>query len=344
MKLDNTDFSRKKSEAERKAEKLKAIKDAEDVWKQQSGSGDEIALLYVALARAAGLKVWPMQVVDRSRAIFDPNYLSPSQLDDYIAVIEIDGKEVFLDPGQKMCPFGILHWKHALAGGFRLADKGAVLASTPNSNYKAAVVKRVADIEIDSEGAAKGTVRVAMIGPDALHWRHLALENDSEEVKKQFNEYIRDDVPDGIQADFDHFTGLDDYTVNLVATGKRFFLPGLFFESRGNHPFVAQERRTAPIDLRYAKMNQDDVVYHLPPGFAVEGAPQTADITWPDNALLRIRAAAKDGSVEVTRTFAYNYTLLYAREYNNLRDFYLKVASADQQQIVLTRAPVAKGN
>jgi hypothetical protein len=60
--------------------------------------------------------------------------------------------------------------------------------------------------------------------------------------------------------------------------------------------------------------------------------------------LLRIRAAAKDGSVEVTRTFAYNYTLLYAREYNNLRDFYLKVASADQQQIVLTRAPVAKGN
>jgi hypothetical protein len=76
MKLENTDFGRRKSEAERKAEKLKTVKDAEDVWTQQSGTGDQIALLYVALARAAGLKVWPMQVVDRSRAMFDPRYLN----------------------------------------------------------------------------------------------------------------------------------------------------------------------------------------------------------------------------------------------------------------------------
>jgi hypothetical protein len=95
MKLDNTRFTRRKSEAERKAGKLKAIKDAEDVWKQQSGSDDEITLLYVALARAAGLKVWPMQVTDRGRAIFDPRFLSVSQLDDYIAIVEIGGKEVY---------------------------------------------------------------------------------------------------------------------------------------------------------------------------------------------------------------------------------------------------------
>ena len=24
----------------------------------------------------------------------------------------LDGKDVYLDPGQKMCPFGLLHWKH----------------------------------------------------------------------------------------------------------------------------------------------------------------------------------------------------------------------------------------
>jgi hypothetical protein len=124
MKLDNTRFSRTKSEAERKAEKLKPIKDAEDVWKRQGGSDDEIALLYVALGRAAGLKVWPMQVVDRSRAFFDMRFLSVNQLDDYISIVELGGKDVYLDPGQKMCPFGILSWKHAVASGFRLSDKG----------------------------------------------------------------------------------------------------------------------------------------------------------------------------------------------------------------------------
>lgn len=57
MKLENTAFTRQKSKAERKKDKLKDIHKAEDVWKQKSGSDDDIALLYVALARAAGLKV-----------------------------------------------------------------------------------------------------------------------------------------------------------------------------------------------------------------------------------------------------------------------------------------------
>ena len=78
MKLDNTDFTREKTKAERKNEKLKQIKDAEDVWKQKSGSSDDIALLYVALARAAGLHAYPMQVVNRNHAIFDPTFLSTS--------------------------------------------------------------------------------------------------------------------------------------------------------------------------------------------------------------------------------------------------------------------------
>ena len=354
MKLDNTDFSRKKSEAELKAEQLKPIKNAEDVWKEQSGSGDEIALLYVALARAAGLKVWPFQVVDRSRALFDINYLSVSQLDDYIAVIELAGKEVFLDPGQKMCPFGSLHWKHTLASGLRLADKGAVIATTPPNTYTTAIVKRVGDIAIGPDGTVKGTVSVAMIGPDALHWRQLALQNDPEEIKKRFSEYFRDQVPDGVNSDFQRFTGLDDPNRDLIATltiegnlgtatAKRSFLPGMFFASRASHPFVAQDKRVTPVDVHYAKMDADDVVYRLPDGFTVESTPQTADLAWPNNAMLRIVTTVKDGSVEVKRTLAHNYTLLRPNDYSDLHGFYLKVAAADQQQVVLTRSVEAKG-
>jgi hypothetical protein len=353
--LDNTDFSRKKSEAERKAEKTKAIRNAEDVWKQQSGTSDELALLYVALARAAGLKVWPMQVVDRSRSVFDANYMSASQLDDYIAVIELGGKEVFLDPGQKMCPFGLLHWKHTVAAGLRLADKGAIVANTPPNIYNTAIEKRVGDIQLGPNGSVKGTVTIAMIGPDALHWRQMALENDPEEVQKRFIERLRGELPEGIQPEFDRFVGLDDPNQNFVgyakvsgslgtATGKRAFLPGMFFESRGGHPFAREEKRVTPVDVHYAKMAVDDVIYHLAPGLTVESAPQTADTTWPDHAVLRIVTAVKEGAVEVKRSLAYNFPLLENKEYNDLHAFYQKVAAADQQQIVLTRAPVAKGN
>jgi hypothetical protein len=355
MKLENTAFTREKSKAERKKEKLKDIKKAEDVWKQQAGSDDDIALLYVALARAADLNVSAMKVVDRNRAMFDRTYLSTYQLDDIIVILNLGGKELYLDPGQKMCPFGSLHWKHSWATGLKFAGKTAVYVTTPGITYKDSQVKRVAELDIDEAGSVKGIVRFIMTGPEALYWRQLALENDEEEVKKQFNESMRAYLPEGVQADFDHFLGLSDYELYLMGivnvsgnigstTGKHFFLPGLFFESRAKHPFVAQDKRIIPIDVHYPEFDQDEVTYNLPPGFTVESAPQDTSNTWPDHATLKIHSTAKGGSVTVLRNLAYNFTLLDPKEYPNLHDFYLKVAAADQAQLVLTRAPVAKGN
>ena len=355
QKLENTRFTRRKSEAERKKEKLKNINKAEDVWKQQRGTDDEIALLYASLARAAGLQVWPMQVVDRSRAFFDSSYLSTGQLDDFIVVVELGGKDVYLDPGQKMCPFGLLHWKHTIATGFRLSEKTAVIATTPASAFKETAMKRVANLAIDEMGGVKGSAAFIMTGQEALYWRQLLLKNDEEEVKKQFIESIQDEFPEGVQAEFDHFQGLDDSSNNLssfvrisgnlgTVTGKHLILPGLFFESRAMHPFVAQDKRLTPIDLHFAKMEQDNVTLHLPTGYTVESAPQTPDITWSSQAALRIHSAVKDGSVEVVRVFAHGFAVLDPKEYGDLHDFYLKVAAADQQQLVLTRTPAAKGN
>ena len=39
-----------------------------------------------------------------------------------------------------------------------------------------------------------------------------------------------------------------------------------------------------------------------------------------------------------------DFTFAKPEEYQDLRGFYQKIAAADQQQLVLTRTPVAKGN
>jgi hypothetical protein len=249
----------------------------------------------------------------------------------------------------------LLSWKHSLASGLRETEKGATLATTPASTYNTNIVQRVGQLTVDPAGAVTGTVRFVMSGPDALRWRQLALENDQDEVKKQFNESVKDEVPDGAQAEFDHFIGLTDYDTNLIAvvnvtgnigtsTGKHFFLPGFFFQSRAKLPFVAQDSRTTPVDVHYAKMEQDDITYHLPAGLTVESAPQAANAGWPSHAMLKTASKATGDDVNVTRTLAYNFTLLDPKEYHDLHDFYQKVATADQQQLVLTHAQVAKGN
>ncbi|MFZ1938560.1 MAG: DUF3857 domain-containing protein [Terracidiphilus sp.] len=356
LKLDNTDFSRVKSEAERKKEKLKEISLAEDVWKQQSGNGYAIALLYAAMARAAGLKAWPMRVVNRDDALFDIGDLEVSQFDDYVVRLVIDGKDIWTDPAEKMCPFGSLFWTHTLAGGLRMNENGAEIANTPAAAYKDNLVQNVADLSVDADGNVTGTARILLSGADAVYWRQVALKDGEDEAKKRFIEDQRGDLPEGIQADFDHFINLDNIDGNLMAvvkisgqmgtaTGKRYLLPGLFFESRAKHPFVAQVKRDTPIDVHYPKMEQEVVSYDLPAGYTVESSPVSSDVTWPGYGALRIKSETKaDGTLEVSRVFARGFTLLGPESYNNLHDFYQKLAAADQQQIVLLRNPAAKGN
>lgn len=355
MKLENTDFTRAKTKAELKQVKMKPVKDAEDVWTRKSGSSDEIALLYLAMARAAGLQAYPMQVVNRSRAIFDPHYLSTYQLDDYLVSLTLGGKDIIVDPGQKMCPFGLLHWKHTLASGMRGSAKDTLYSTTGAETYDHSKIQRIADLTVDADGNVTGTARFILTGEEALRWRQIWVENDVDEVKKQFTEYVRATVPDGVQADFDHFLGVEDPNAMLIglvkisgnvgaATGKHFFLPALFFESHAKHPFVAVDKRTVPIDVRYPRLEQDQVAFHLPSGYTLESLPAAANISWPNHALLKIAAGASGDAVTINRTMVYNYTLLAPDTYADLHGFYQKAATADQEQIVLTRAAAAKGN
>jgi hypothetical protein len=346
--LDNTDFTRAKTEAERQQLHLKReLKKAQDVWREKSGSGDEIAALYLALARAAGLEAYGLKVADRNRRIFDPNYLSLRQLDALLVVLRIDGKDIYLDPGEKLCPFGQLHWTHIMAGGIEESANGPVY--TPPNLTKDAITAHSADLTLDAHGGVTGTVKILMNGPDALRWRQLNLTTDPAEVKKQFNESLRALLPEGVMGDVAGLQGLDTAAGYVSAavkvsgplgntTGKRLLLPGFFFSTGAHTQFVSEEKREAAVDVHYAAQVIDDAVYHLPAGFSVESAPQPAQLPWPEHAALVVKTAPGAGAIDIKHIFARAFVLLDPKEYPALRDYYQKVAASDQQQIVLAPA------
>jgi hypothetical protein len=355
QQLENTSFTREKSKAERKKEKIKDIKNVEDVWKEKRGESSDLALLCIALARAAGLQAYALEVVDRDRAVFDPTYLSFNQLDALLPIVVIGGKEQVLDPGQKMCPFGLVRWNHSMAGGIRQTAQGPAFALTPGNSYVQNTAQRVADLTIAADGTVKGSIRYVLHGQEALLWRQRTLRNDEAEVKKQFDESIHDEAPQGVTVNLDHFLALDDPDANLIAvvnvsgslgtaTGKHFFLPALFFESRAAHPFVAQDKRLTPVDVQFPRQVIDSVTYRLPAGYTVESAPPVTNIPWPKSAALHIDSKVDGNTVQVDRQLSYNFTLLDAKNYGPLHDFFQKVAAADQQQLVLIRQkPPAAG-
>lgn len=354
--LDNTDYSRKKNAVELKRMGLREARRAEDTWAQKSGSSQDIALLYLAMLRAAGITAYDMKVADRETGVFDPSYLNFGQLDDDIVIAVLGGKEVLLDPGEKMCPFQTVSWRHSGAGGVRESADGRAAAVSPQQAYTANTTTRIGDITIDEHGQITGSISFIFNGQDALRWRQTALRSDLDQVKKEFDRSLLAEVPDGVEANLDHFLSLDDPDVNLIAivnvkgglgtaTSKRLMLPGFFFETRGAHPFVAEEKREEPVDMHYADEVTDQITYHLPAGMTVEGAPQDEKIPWQGHAVLASKSKVAAAQVIVARQLARGFTFVKADEYPNLRDFYQKVATADQQQIVLARSTTAaKGN
>lgn len=353
--LDNTDYSRAKSASEMKALKIKVAKHAEDTWKQKSGSSEDIALLYLAMARAAGLTAFAVKVVDRNRAIFDASFMDTGQLDDTLALVGIDGKGVLLDPGEKMCTFGEVSWNHSDAGGMRQSSNGPGFLRTPGQLYSDNTLDRSGDVTLDANGGMTGYFTFTMRGQEAVRWRQYALENDPDELKKHFDKWLQPMMPQGVEAHVDHFLALDNPDSNLMAMvkakgtlgtalPKRLLLPGLFFESRGEEPFVKEAKRLEPVDMRYAEETTDDVVYHLPAGYTVEGAPQDANDLWQKHAEYILKSQTAAGQITITRLLARGFDLAKPEEYQDLRGFYQKIAASDQSEVVLMLAPAGKGN
>jgi hypothetical protein len=325
----------------------------DSVLAKKSGTSSEMAFLYLAFLRAAGVNARPERLASRDLHTFSPQILSTAQLDAVVIALNIDGKEILVDPGEKMAPFQTLHWAHTGAGGIALDASGKVeIVVTPLSLYTDNAIVRVGKIDLTPQGQASGTIKIAFTGQEALRWRQLALHTSPEEIKTQLDNTLASQVPAGIQAHLDHFANLDNPNAQLMAivqvsgslaapAGNRFSVPRLFFDSRETDPFPAEASRTLPIDMHYAGEEQEQITYQLPAGFSLEGTPQETKFNFATNATYIVRSRVDANSVTTTRVLARGFTTLDPADYDGLRDFYQKTITADQQQLLMNVASPA---
>jgi Domain of Unknown Function with PDB structure (DUF3857)/Transglutaminase-like superfamily len=349
MKIENTRFTREHSAAENQSEGLR-VRTASDIWAQKRGSDDEITRLFISMARAAGFKAYAMIVTERDRAVLNLGILDWGQLEDEIAIVNVGGKEVFFDPGQRYCEYGKLHWMHSEMIGVRQLDEGTKIATTPRANYPDNELRRFASLVLGPDGAISGQVRITMSGQDALRWRQAALRTDEQQARKDFEAQLQERVPPGVKVSMNHFLSLADPSAPLMAvldvsgnigtaTGKRAFLPASFFQANVK-PLFATENRESSIDLHYPFVSEDTVSITLPTGFTVQSVPHDATIPYSQNAAYKAKYAAANGTFEEDRVEAIGNVAYLKSDYPQLRDFYGKMNAQDQQQIVLEKQAV----
>jgi hypothetical protein len=88
--------------------------------------------------------------------------------------------------------------------------------------------------------------------------------------------------------------------------------------------------------MQFASEISDQLIYDLPQGVTIEGAPQDAKVSWENHALYIVKTKSDSGQITIARVLARAFTMAKPEEYQDLRGFYQKVAAADQGQMVLS--------
>lgn len=345
LKVRNTSFEREKTAQEEKREKLKDINNVEDIWKRGYGNEREVNYLFIALARAAGMDAHPVFASSRSAYFFDPRLMNPHQLNTDVVLVKLPGNDLYLDPGDKFAPFGLLPWFETNVQGLLLDKDGGQWVKTllPDSSF--AKTDRRAVLTLSEDGTLEGTLTVTFGGLEALELRTSERDDDDTSRKTTLEDLVKESIPVGIDVELtnkpDWATPLPTLVAEyhlkvpgwIAGAGRRALMPvGLFGQSE-KHVFEHADRVHA-LYFHHPYVKSDDISITLPLGWTVSSVP--APIKQDAKAVVySVTTDDKKGSLHLSRTLKVDILLLDKDKYGILRHFFQLVRAGDEQQVVL---------
>jgi Domain of Unknown Function with PDB structure (DUF3857) len=341
----NLSYEPRKSAEEEKRDKQKKIENAAEVLKYGYGSGSDLTWLFVGLARAAGFEASGALVATRDDYFFQQNRMNSEELNTNVAIVKVDGKDLFLDPGSAFVPYGLLPWMETGVNGLKLNKDGGVWVDTPLPQSTDSQIIRKADFKISDQGSLEGKVTVTYTGLEAATRRQALRNQDAEARKKYLEDILKDYVPATIDVELKNQSDWTNSEKPLVAeyevkipgwvssAGRRALMPAGIFCSAEKRMFEHANRVNA-IYFQYPHRKTDDITVELPSGWKIGSVPQPADQD-AKAAEYVLTVEEKSGAIHVTRMVRNDLVLLQKELYPTLRNFFLVVKSSDEKQIVL---------
>jgi hypothetical protein len=352
MGLENTDYMRDREKHEDKVQGKREVKTASDVLFNQRGSGFQLARLFVTMARAAGMKAYLVRMPDRAEDVFMKEWLSVQQFHGLVALINVDGKDMFFDPGDADCPYGELRWQYTYGMGMRQTAGGdAAFMTTPAPTFSLNRVDRTGDLTMDAAGEGDGNVTVKFYGSPALAWRHTSRLGDQESFRKDLKTSLEDDLPNGFEVTVTDVKQLAEYELPLIVSyhihgplaakaGKRMLVLADLFQSRETTRFN-QPKREMPVYFHYTSWLADAVHITYPKNMSVENVPAKTVLALEQKAMYTFETSVEGNSFTTHREYANSMIMWPAEKYEAMRDFYQKFEAKDQESIVLKTGVVA---
>ena len=349
MTLENTDYTRAYKRPEDKAAGVGSVDNAADILSLRRGNSKELTELFVGMARAAVGEAHVMEVPDRSKRLFTPKWLNIDQFDNMVAIVRIDGKDQYFDPGARYCPYGQLAWENTSVEGLRQTPGGTEFARTPSEVYTANKTTRAVNLTIDEHGDVAGTVNISFTGSPALNWREQALRGDDEGLRNALRLDMEARLPKTLEVRVTEIKNLEEYEQPLIVnyeikgplgrpSGKRLTIPADVLEAQSRATFPDEKREQA-VYFHYPQVVLDALRINFPKNLTVEASPASAKYTFTNLGVYNIAVTPATDNVTVKRNFAFNDIIVLPKDYSALRNFYSQFETGDRESVVLRSTP-----
>jgi hypothetical protein len=342
-----------KTEQEVKREHLAENKSAEDIFRHGYASGNELNLLFTALARAGGFDAWIVQVVDRTSGKFEREVPDGSQLNAMVVLVILNGKGLYLDPASRFCPFGMLPWFETDTEGVRWSKHGGEVVNVQAAEVDSSTIERIAELRLQADGGLEGDLEVVFTGQEALDRRLLALDEDEAGRRKLVEDEIKEWTP-GATLTIDSISGWQDTTLPLrvkshlqasrfaVVTQKRMLFPIAVFQGSRRSSFTYLHR-IQPIYLRHGHSELDKVSILLPAGYSLETMSSGEALKTPF-AEFRVKRTDEVGVVRMERRAVMNGYFFPADSYGSLWQYFEQLRQSDAENVVLLQLESARAH
>ncbi len=347
------------NDAEAKKAKNKKTKDNTDigdVLKRNYSYANEITRAFVALARAAGFEAYLARVVKRNNKLFQKGLMDfYEQFDSEIAIVKLQDRELFLDPGVKFCPFGLLHWAKSSTFGVRETSSGTpAYFATPDLKPEETEIKKEASLTIDENGTLKGTLKVTLSGQMALRERIYAyFEEDEKDRTEGWQNDIKNLLPSKAKVKFKNVENLEDISTPLILnfeielpeyvvySPKRVIIPAALLQEN-LFDFTRHAERKYAILFKYPYRETIEVKIKLPAQFQTEtDLPQKDEFSRFASYKISTQLNNQE-EIVLKRDFELSRAAFRKEEYRFLKMFAENIKKTDEAQIILKAVPNVK--
>jgi hypothetical protein len=259
-------------------------------------------------------------------------------------ILYVPGEEMWLECTSNQNPTGYLGDFTANRQVLLLTPEGGKLVKTPELDAPHNQRQMNAKIQLDDAGNA--TIQSKMVYSGNLHddYRDLAHEKDAKEREKKFAEGLGLSI-----MAFKSFaiTAADTKPESTIeaayetrsyakASGKRFFVPITRIKpSKLSLP--ADTARFHDLYMPETYTLQDTFTFTIPAGLKVESTPRPASIQSPYGTYELTVAPMDNQEIKAIRRVVVLPVSVAAKQYNEVRKFYLDIIKADGVQVVLIK-------